>query len=117
MLPGPPLQDIDYHAQYMRLDFIVHAPPPPRQPSEEEEAVSEEEAGETTHPTPSPETAPYFNSVYNKWRRGRRVWFQVTMMYPKQGYMVDYSTVPVSLFRWTRRSREEDSEITPLPPT
>ena len=40
-----------YHAQYMRLDFVVHAPTP-RQPSEEEEeAVEEEEEDEESNET------------------------------------------------------------------
>ena len=58
---------------------------------------------------------PYFNSVYDKWRRGLRVWFQVSLLSPHQGYIIDYSTLPVSMCRWIRNFPNEAYAITALP--
>ena len=87
------LRDINARSNYMMLGSIFHDPP--RQPPEED-AVAEEEEGESDEPSPSPEVEPYLNRAYDKWRRGLRVWFQVTLMCPMQGYIIDCSTVPVT---------------------
>ena len=59
--------------------------------------------------------APYFNPVYDKRRRGLRVWFQVTAMYPLQGYIIGYSALLLTFLRLNRRSPDEDPDITALP--
>jgi hypothetical protein len=76
-------------ANHMLVDFML-IPPPPPPPAREEAATEESEETES-----NVEIAPYFNPVYDKWRRGLWVWFQVTMAYPLEA--TSLTTLPFRL--------------------
>jgi hypothetical protein len=72
---------------------------------EEEQQEEEEEVVEETE----------WDSVYDKWRRGTRLYLQTYGGGPSGGYIIDYTTRPGAVFRWRRPRPGADEVITPLP--
>ena len=89
-------------------------------PSVETPAAAEspmEEVNQTyatsAEPTPSDEQT-FWDGVYEKWRRGTQLWLMTYGGGPSGGYIIDYSSRPRAVLRWSRRFGQ-DAIITPLP--
>ena len=70
--------------------------------------TSEEASNEAT------EEATEWDAVYEKWRRGNPLWLMTYGGGPSGGYIIDYSSRPRAVFRWSRRLGQ-DVVTTPLP--
>jgi hypothetical protein len=83
---------------------------------EEEEQQEEEEAEDVVEEEQQEEDEETeWDSVYDKWRRGTRLYLQTYGGGPSGGYIIDYTTRPRAVFRWRRTRPGEDEVITQLP--
>ena len=90
------------------MDPLNHSP---EEEDEAEDVVEEEQQEEEEEVVEETE----WDSVYDKWRRGTRLYLQTYGGGPSGGYIIDYTTRPGAVFRWRRPRPGADEVITPLP--